>query len=127
MGRVVPEGIFEQFGGVFPESVLYLGVPGLTVFLGRGGRGSRMFSQAPVVDAWLGASSCPSSSAGTVVHLGWMLLWEISGPAVDIDVIGGGHLPNSRGLRERCCRPCHRERHGCIIFTSRLWMCMTMR
>ncbi|OLO57647.1 hypothetical protein BKH23_13630, partial [Actinomyces oris] len=54
VGRVVPEEYFERFGGVFPESVLYIwrrfGFDGF-------GQGRSWITDpvewAPVVDAWL--------------------------------------------------------------------------
>ena len=96
VGRVVPEGYFERFGGVFPESVLYIwrrfGFDGF-------GQGRSWITDpvewAPVVEAWLEGIDLPFPAQRwhcvTRTALGTMRLWgEISGPAVDIDVIDGG-------------------------------------
>ena len=123
VGRVVPEGYFERFGGVFPESVLYIwrrfGFAGF-------GQGRSWITDpvewAPVVDAWLEGVELPFPSQRwhclTRTALGCMRLWgEISGPAVDIDVIDGAIYPNSEAA-DAAADPIHRERRGCIIFTS---------
>ena len=122
VGRVVPEGYFERFGGVFPESVLYIwrrfGFDGF-------GQGSSWITDpvewAPVVDAWLEGIDLPFPPQRwhciARTTLGCMLLWgEISGPAVDIDVIDGAIYPNSNEA-ENMTDPVVRERSGCMIFT----------
>ena len=123
VGRVVPEEYFERFGGVFPESVLYIwrrfGFDGF-------GQGRSWITDpvewAPVVDAWLEGIELPFPPQRwhclTRTALGCMRLWgEISGPAVDIDVIDGAIYPNSEAA-DAAADPIHRERRGCIIFTS---------
>ena len=123
VGRVVPEGYFERFGGVFPESVLYIwrrfGFDGF-------GQGRSWITDpvewAPVVDAWLEGIELPFPPQRwhclTRTALGYMRLWgEVSGPAVDIDVIDGAIYPNSEAA-DAAADPIHRERRGCIIFTS---------
>ena len=125
VGRVVPEEYFERFGGVFPESVLYIwrrfGFDGF-------GQGRSWITDpvqwAPVVDAWLEGIELPFPPQRwhclTRTALGYMLLWgEISGPAVDIDVIDGAIYPNSDAA-DAAADPIHRERRGCIIFTDPL-------
>ena len=122
VGRVVPEEYFERFGGVFPESVLYIwrrfGFDGF-------GQGRSWITDpvewAPVVDAWLEGIELPFPPQRwhclTRTALGCMRLWgEISGPAVDIDVIDGAIYPNSDAA-DAAADPIHRERRGCIIFT----------
>ena len=123
VGRVVPEEYFERFGGVFPESVLYIwrrfGFDGF-------GQGRSWITDpvewAPVVDAWLEGIELPFPPQRwhcvTRTALGRMLLWgEISGPAVTIDVIDGTIRPNSNEA-ENMTDPVVRERSGCIEFTS---------
>ena len=123
VGRVVPEGYFERFGGVFPESVLYIwrrfGFDGF-------GQGRSWITDpvewAPVVDAWLEGVDLPFPPQRwhclTRTALGRMLLWgEISGPAVTVDVIDGTIRPNSSEA-ENMTDPVVRERSGCIEFTS---------
>ena len=123
VGRVVPEEYFERFGGVFPESVLYIwrrfGFDGF-------GQGRSWITDpvewAPVVEAWLEGIELPFPSQCwhclTRTALGCMRLWgEVSGPAVDIDVIDGAIYPNSEAA-DAAADPIHRERRGCIIFTS---------
>ena len=125
VGRVVPEGYFERFGGVFPESVLYIwrrfGFDGF-------GQGRSWITDpvewAPVVDAWLEGIELPFPPQRwhcvTRTALGRMLLWgEISGPALDIDVIDGAIYPNSNEA-ENMTDPVVRERSGCTVFTSPL-------
>ena len=125
VGRVVPEGYFERFGGVFPESVLYIwrrfGFDGF-------GQGRSWITDpvewAPVVDAWLEGVELPFPSQRwhclTRTALGCMRLWgEVSGPAVDIDVIDGAIYPNSEAA-DAAADPIHRERRGCFIFTDPL-------
>ena len=125
VGRVVPEEYFERFGGVFPESVLYIwrrfGFDGF-------GQGRSWITDpvewAPVVDAWLEGIELPFPPQRwhcvTRTALGRMLLWgEISGPAVDIDVIDGAIYPNASAA-EDMTDPVVRERSGCIEFTSPL-------
>ena len=122
VGRVVPEEYFERFGGVFPESVLYIwrrfGFDGF-------GQGRSWITDpvewAPVVDAWLEGIELPFPPQRwhclTRTALGYMRLWgEISGPAVDIDVIDGAIYPNSDAA-DAAADPIHRERRGCMIFT----------
>ena len=122
VGRVVPEEYFERFGGVFPESVLYIwrrfGFDGF-------GQGRSWITDpvewAPVVDAWLEGIELPFPPQRwhclTRTALGTMRLWgEISGSAVDIDVIDGAIYPNSDAA-DAAADPIHRERRGCIIFT----------
>ena len=122
VGRVVPEGYFERFGGVFPESVLYIwrrfGFDGF-------GQGRSWITDpvewAPVVDAWLEGIELPFPPQRwhclTRTALGYMRLWgETSGPAVDIDVIDGAIYPNSDAA-DAAADPIHRERRGCMIFT----------
>ena len=122
VGRVVPEDYFERFGGVFPESVLYIwrrfGFDGF-------GQGRSWITDpvewAPVVDAWLEGIELPFPPQRwhclTRTALGCMRLWgEISGPAVDIDVIDGAIYPTS-DASDAAADPIHRERRGCIIFT----------
>ena len=125
VGRVVPEGYFERFGGVFPESVLYIwrrfGFDGF-------GQGRSWITDpvqwAPVVDAWLEGIELPFPPQRwhclTRTALGYMLLWgEISGPAVDIDVIAGEISPNSNEA-ENMTDPVVRERSGCSVFVMPL-------
>ena len=125
VGRVVPEEYFERFGGVFPESVLYIwrrfGFDGF-------GQGRSWITDpvewAPVVDAWLEGVDLPFPPQRwhcvTRTALGYMLLWgEISGPAVDIDVINGEIAPNASAA-ENMTDPVVRERSGCTVFTSPL-------
>ena len=125
VGRVVPEEYFERFGGVFPESVLYIwrrfGFDGF-------GQGRSWITDpvewAPVVDAWLEGVELPFPPQRwhclTRTALGRMLLWgEISGPAVTVDVIDGTIRPNSNEA-ENMTDPVVRERSGCIEFTSPL-------
>ena len=122
VGRVVPEGYFERFGGVFPESVLYIwrrfGFDGF-------GQGRSWITDpvewAPVVDAWLEGIELPFPAQRwyclTRTALGRMLLWgEISGPALDIDVIAGEISPNASAA-ENMTDPVVRERSGCTVFT----------
>ena len=123
VGRVVPEEYFERFGGVFPESVLYIwrrfGFDGF-------GQGRSWITDpvqwAPVVDAWLEGIELPFPPQRwhclRRTALGCMRLWgEVSGPAVDIDVIDGAIYPNSEAA-DAAGDPVHRERRGCMIFTS---------
>ena len=125
VGRVVPEEYFERFGGVFPESVLYIwrrfGFDGF-------GQGRSWITDpvewAPVVDAWLEGIELPFPPQRwhclTRTALGCMRLWgEISGPAVDIDVIDGAIYPNASAA-EDMTDPVVRERSGCIEFTDPL-------
>ena len=125
VGRVVPEEYFERFGGVFPESVLYIwrrfGFDGF-------GQGRSWITDpvewAPVVDAWLEGIELPFPPQRwhcvTRTALGCMRLWgEISGPAVDIDVIDGAIDPNASAA-EKVTDPVVRERSGCTTFTSPL-------
>ena len=125
VGRVVPEEYFERFGGVFPESVLYIwrrfGFDGF-------GQGRSWITDpvewAPVVDAWLEGIELPFPPQRwhclTRTALGCMRLWgEISGPAVDIDVIAGEISPNASAA-EHMTDPVVRERSGCIEFTDPL-------
>ena len=125
VGRVVPEGYFERFGGVFPESVLYIwrrfGFDGF-------GQGRSWITDpvewAPVVNAWLEGIELPFPPQRwhclTRTALGRMLLWgEISGPALDIDVIAGEISPNANEA-ENMTDPVVRERSGCITFTDPL-------
>ena len=125
VGRVVPEEYFERFGGVFPESVLYIwrrfGFDGF-------GQGRSWITDpvewAPVVDAWLEGIDLPFPAQRwhcvTRTALGTMRLWgEISGPAVDIDVIDGAIYPNASAA-EDMTDPVVRERSGCITFTDPL-------
>ena len=122
VGRVVPEEYFERFGGVFPESVLYIwrrfGFDGF-------GQGRSWITDpvewAPVVDAWLEGIELPFPPQRwhclTRTALGRMLLWgEISGPALDIDVIAGEISPNASAA-ENMTDPVVRERSGCTVFT----------
>ena len=125
VGRVVPEEYFERFGGVFPESVLYIwrrfGFDGF-------GQGRSWITDpvewAPVVDAWLEGIELPFPPQRwhcvARTALGYMLLWgEISGPALDIDVINGEISPNANEA-ENMTDPVVRERSGCTVFTSPL-------
>ena len=125
VGRVVPEEYFERFGGVFPESVLYIwrrfGFDGF-------GQGRSWITDpvewAPVVDAWLEGIDLPFPPQRwhcvRRTALGCMRLWgEISGPAVDIDVIDGAIYPNASAA-ENMTDPVVRERSGCTVFTSPL-------
>ena len=125
VGRVVPEEYFERFGGVFPESVLYIwrrfGFDGF-------GQGRSWITDpvewAPVVDAWLEGIELPFPPQRwhclTRTALGRMLLWgEISGPALDIAVIDGEISPNANEA-ENMTDPVVRERSGCITFTDPL-------
>ena len=121
VGRVVPEEYFERFGGVFPESVLYIwrrfGFDGF-------GQGRSWITDpvewAPVVDAWLEGIELPFPPQRwyclTRTALGRMRLWgEISGPAVTVDVIDGTIRPNSSEA-ENMTDPVVRERSGCSVF-----------
>ena len=123
VGRVVPEEYFERFGGVFPESVLYIwrrfGFDGF-------GQGRSWITDpvewAPVVDAWLEGIDLPFPPQRwhclTRTALGCMRLWgEISGPAVDIDVIDGAIYPDASEA-EDMADPVLVERAGCIIFAG---------
>ena len=123
VGRVVPEEYFERFGGVFPESVLYIwrrfGFDGF-------GQGRSWITDpvewAPVVDAWLEGIELPFPPQRwhclTRTALGCMRLWgEISGPAVDIDVIDGAIYPDASEA-EDMADPVLVERGGCIIFAG---------
>ena len=123
VGRVVPEEYFERFGGVFPESVLYIwrrfGFDGF-------GQGRSWIADpvewAPVVEAWLEGIELPFPPQRwhclRRTALGCMRLWgEISGPAVDIDVIDGAIDPNA-SIAEDMADPVLAERIGCITFTS---------
>ena len=125
VGRVVPEEYFERFGGVFPESVLYIwrrfGFDGF-------GQGRSWITDpvewAPVVDAWLEGVELPFPPQRwhcvTRTALGTMRLWgEISGPALDVDVVDGAIYPNSNEA-ENMTDPVVRERSGCTVFTSPL-------
>ena len=125
VGRVVPEEYFERFGGVFPESVLYIwrrfGFDGF-------GQGRSWITDpvewAPVVDAWLEGIEVPFPAQRwhcvTRTALGYMRLWgEVSGPALDIDVISGEISPNANDA-ENMTDPVVRERSGCITFTEPL-------
>ena len=125
VGRVVPEEYFERFGGVFPESVLYIwrrfGFDGF-------GQGRSWITDpvewAPVVDAWLEGIEVPFPAQRwhcvTRTALGYMRLWgEVSGPALDIDVISGEISPNANEA-ENMTDPVVRERSGCITFTEPL-------
>ena len=125
VGRVVPEEYFERFGGVFPESVLYIwrrfGFDGF-------GQGRSWITDpvewAPVVDAWLEGIDLPFPAQRwhcvTRTALGYMRLWgEVSGPALDIDVISGEISPNANDA-ENMTDPVVRERSGCITFTEPL-------
>ena len=122
VGRVVPEEYFGRFGGVLPESVLYIwrrfGFDGF-------GQGRSWITDpvewAPVVDAWLEGVDLPFPPQRwhclTRTALGRMLLWgEISGPAVDSDVIAGEISPNASAA-ENMTDPVVRERSGCTVFT----------
>ena len=121
VGRVVPEGYFERFGGVFPESVLYIwrrfGFDGF-------GQGRSWITDpvewAPVVDAWLEGIELPFPPQRwhclTRTALGYMRLWgEISGPALKVDVIDGTIRPNSNEA-EDMADPVLVERAGCMVF-----------
>lgn len=123
VGRVVPEEYFERFGGVFPESVLYFwrrfGFDGF-------GQGRSWITDpvqwAPVVDAWLEGVELPFPPQRwhclTRTALGCMRLWgELSGPAVDIDVIDGAIYPDASEA-EDMADPVLVERGGCIIFAG---------
>ena len=123
VGRVVPEEYFERFGGVFPESVLYIwrrfGFDGF-------GQGRSWIADpvewAPVVEAWLEGIELPFPPQRwhclRRTALGCMRLWgEISGPAVDIDVIDGAIDPNA-SIAGDMADPVLAERIGCITFTS---------
>ncbi|WP_311359695.1 GAD-like domain-containing protein [Actinomyces oris] len=125
VGRVVPEEYFERFGGVFPESVLYIwrrfGFDGF-------GQGRSWITDpvewAPVVDAWLEGIELPFPPQRwhcvARTTLGTMRLWgEVSGPALKVDVIDGAIYPNSDAA-DAAGDPVHRERRGCIMFTSPL-------
>ena len=121
VGRVVPEEYFERFGGVFPESVLYIwrrfGFDGF-------GQGRSWITDpvewAPVVDAWLEGIELPFPPQRwhclTRTALGYMRLWgEISGPALKVDVIDGTIRPNSNEA-EDMADPVLVERAGCMVF-----------
>ena len=123
VGRVVPEEYFERFGGVFPESVLYIwrrfGFDGF-------GQGRSWITDpvqwAPVVDAWLEGIELPFPPQRwhcvTRTTLGTMRLWgEISGPALKVDVIDGAIYPNASEA-QKMTDPVVRERSGCTTFTS---------
>ena len=123
VGRVVPEEYFERFGGVFPESVLYIwrrfGFDGF-------GQGRSWITDpvewAPVVDAWLEGIELPFPPQRwhcvARTTLGTMLLWgEISGPALKVDVIDGAIYPNASEA-QKMTDPVVRERSGCTTFTS---------
>ncbi|MEA1304965.1 GAD-like domain-containing protein [Actinomyces oris] len=125
VGRVVPEEYFERFGGVFPESVLYIwrrfGFDGF-------GQGRSWITDpvewAPVVDAWLEGIDLPFPPQRwhcvTRTALGYMRLWgEISGPALKVDVIDGTIRPSS-SVAADMADPVLAERIGCITFTSPL-------
>ena len=125
VGRVVPEEYFERFGGVFPESVLYIwrrfGFDGF-------GQGRSWITDpvewAPVVDAWLEGIELPFPPQRwhclTRTALGYMRLWgEISGPALKVDVIDGTIRPNS-SVAADMADPVLAERIGCITFTDPL-------
>ena len=125
VGRVVPEEYFERFGGVFPESVLYIwrrfGFDGF-------GQGRSWITDpvewAPVVDAWLEGIELPFPPQRwhciARTTLGTMRLWgEISGPALKVDVIDGAIYPNSNEA-ENMTDPVVRERSGCTVFTMPL-------
>ena len=125
VGRVVPEEYFERFGGVFPESVLYIwrrfGFDGF-------GQGRSWITDpvewAPVVDAWLEGIDLPFPPQRwhciARTTLGTMRLWgEISGPALKVDVIDGAIYPNANEA-ENMTDPVVRERSGCINFTDPL-------
>ena len=77
-----------------------------------------------MVDAWLEGIDLPFPAQRwhcvTRTALGTMRLWgEISGPAVDIDVIDGAIYPNASAA-EDMTDPVVRERSGCITFTDPL-------
>jgi len=125
VGRVVPEGYFERFGGVFPESVLYIwrrfGFDGF-------GQGRSWITDpvewAPVVDAWLEGIELPFPPQRwhcvTRTALGYMRLWgEISGPALKVDVIDGTIRPSATAA-ENMTDPVVRERSGCTVFVMPL-------
>ena len=125
VGRVVPEEYFERFGGVFPESVLYIwrrfGFDGF-------GQGRSWITDpvewAPVVDAWLEGIELPFPPQRwhcvTRTVLGYMRLWgEISGPALKVDVIDGTIRPNSNEA-EDMADPVLAERAGCMVFVMPL-------
>ena len=125
VGRVVPEEYFERFGGVFPESVLYIwrrfGFDGF-------GQGRSWITDpvewAPVVEAWLEGIDLPFPPQRwhciARTTLGTMRLWgEISGPALKVDVIDGAIYPNSNEA-ENMTDPVVRERSGCTVFTMPL-------
>ena len=125
VGRVVPEEYFERFGGVFPESVLYIwrrfGFDGF-------GQGRSWITDpvewAPVVDAWLEGIELPFPPQRwhcvTRTVLGYMRLWgEISGPALKVDVIDGTIRPSS-SVAGDMADPVLAERIGCITFTDPL-------
>ena len=125
VGRVVPEGYFERFGGVFPESVLYIwrrfGFDGF-------GQGRSWITDpvewAPVVEAWLEGVELPFPPQRwhcvARTTLGCMLLWgEISGPALHVDVISGEICPDSLASRDMADSVL-RQSMGCNIFTRPL-------
>ena len=125
VGRVVPEEYFERFGGVFPESVLYIwrrfGFDGF-------GQGRSWITDpvewAPVVDAWLEGIDLPFPPQRwhcvTRTALGYMRLWgETSGPALKVDVIDGTIRPSS-SVAGDMADPVLAERIGCITFTDPL-------
>ena len=77
-----------------------------------------------MVDAWLEGIELPFPAQRwhcvTRTALGTMRLWgEISGPALDIDVIDGAIYPNASAA-EDMTDPVVRERSGCIEFTDPL-------
>ena len=123
VGRAVPEGYFERFSGVLPESALYIwrrfGFDGF-------GEGRSWITDplewAPVVGAWLEGVELPFPDRQwyciTRTALGRMTLWgEVSGPALKVDVIDGVISPDSRAA-EDAGDPVIRERMGCTRFTS---------
>ena len=123
VGRAVPEGYFERFSGVLPESALYIwrrfGFDGF-------GEGRSWITDplewAPVVGAWLEGVELPFPDRQwyciTRTALGRMTLWgEVSGPALKVDVIDGVISPDSSAA-EDAGDPVIRERMGCTRFTS---------
>lgn len=123
VGRAVPEGYFERFSGVLPESALYIwrrfGFDGF-------GEGRSWITDplewAPVVGAWLEGVELPFPDRQwyciTRTALGRMTLWgEVSGPALKVDVIDGVISPDSRAA-EDAGDPVIRERMGCTRFTN---------
>ena len=123
VGRAVPEGYFERFSGVLPESALYIwrrfGFDGF-------GEGRSWITDplewAPVVGVWLEGVELPFPDRQwyciTRTALGRMTLWgEVSGPALKVDVIRAVISPDSRAA-EDAGDPVIRERMGCTRFTS---------